>query len=55
MVTKMDNKCTKRGILSQVSSVFDPLGIVAPFVMRANALLQHIWMQGYEWDQQIDN
>ena len=54
-VAKMDRECTKRGILSQVSSVFDPLGMLAPFVMRAKGLLQRLWMQGYEWDQEIDN
>ena len=26
---------TKRNIMSQVSTIFDPLGLVAPFVMRA--------------------
>ena len=55
MVTKMDRECTKRCILSQVSSIFDPLGMAAPFVMRAKGLLQRIWMQGYDWDQEIDN
>ena len=55
MAMKLDKECTKRGILSQVSSVFDPLGMAAPFVMRAKGLLQRIWMLGYDWDQEIDD
>ena len=36
---------TKRNILSQVSTIFDPLGLVAPFVMRAKLILQQLWRQ----------
>ena len=54
-VTRMNNPCTKRGILSQVSSVFDPLGMLTPFVMRAKCLLQRVWSGGYGWDEEIDD
>ena len=54
-VAEMDKPCTKRGILSQVSSVFDPLGMLAPYVMRAKALVQDLWTHSYDWDQEIDD
>ena len=54
-VTMMDKPCTKRGILSQVSSVFDPLGMLAPYVMQAKALIQDLWTNSYDWDQEIDD
>lgn len=33
---------TRRGILSFVASVYDPLGLVAPFVFPANRMLQEL-------------
>ena len=54
-VAKFDRECTKRGILSRVSSVFDPLGMLSPSVMRAKGLLQRLWLRGYEWDHEIDD
>ena len=42
---------TQRTILSFVSSVFDPLGLLAPFTMRVRILLKSIWIQyGQRWD-----
>ena len=53
--TVMDKPCTKRGILSQVSSVFDPLGMLAPYVIRAKTIIQDLWTGSYDWDQEIDD
>lgn len=33
---------TRRGILSMVSSVYDPLGFLAPFVLKAKCILQEL-------------
>lgn len=44
---------TQRGILSMVSSVYDPLGILAPLTLPAKQLLQQLCKQGYGWDEQI--
>lgn len=38
---------TKRNILSQIATVFDPLGVVAPFILRAKILMQNPWRQSY--------
>ena len=44
---------TKRGVLSVVSSLFDPLGFLSPFVFTAKILLQELWRQKLSWDQEI--
>lgn len=37
-----DKPLTRRGILSMISSVYDPLGIVSPVVLSAKKILQDI-------------
>ena len=44
---------TKRGVLSVVSSLFDPLGFLSPFVFSAKILLQDLWRDKILWDQEI--
>ena len=44
---------TKHGVLSVVSSVFDPLGFLSPFVFSAKILLQDLWRDKIPWDQEI--
>ncbi|XP_064648573.1 uncharacterized protein LOC135500838 [Lineus longissimus] len=44
---------TKRILLSIVSTVFDPLGFLAPFIVRAKILLQSLWEKGLNWDDPI--
>ncbi|XP_077969880.1 uncharacterized protein LOC120331115 [Styela clava] len=46
---------TKRGILSVLSSIFDPMGIVAPVILRARILMQQLCRNNYEWDDEISN
>ena len=44
---------TKRGILSFVSSIFDPLGILSPSLIEPNQIIQDLWKQNVDWDEQI--
>ena len=46
-------KYTKRGILKITSSIFDPLGFLAPFILTAKLLIQELWRQKYDWDQEV--
>ena len=45
--------CTRRGILSVVSSIYDPLGMAVPFVLPAKLLLQDLCRKGLGWDDEI--
>ena len=44
---------TRRGILSVIYSMFDPLGFIAPFTMKAKLLLQMLSRMKIGWDNQI--
>ena len=44
-ISVKDRPPTRRGILSVVSSVYDPLGFAAPFTLPAKALLQDLCRQ----------
>ncbi|XP_055633508.1 uncharacterized protein LOC129773872 [Toxorhynchites rutilus septentrionalis] len=41
---------TKRTVLSQMSSLFDPLGLLGPTVVRAKIIIQALWKCQLEWD-----
>lgn len=44
---------TKRIILSIISQIFDPLGIIGPVIIKAKIILQHLWKLKLEWDEPI--
>lgn len=50
---QIDKPLTKRGILSVVSSLFDPLGFLAPFILPVKVLLQDLWRKKLDWDDEI--
>ena len=47
-------KFTKRSVLKKVATIFDPLGFLAPFTVRAKMLLQAMWSKGLQWDEPLD-
>lgn len=48
-----DRPCTRRGILSTVSSIFDPLGFVTPVLLEGKSILQDLCRDGVDWDDPI--
>ena len=48
-----DRPFTRRGILSTVSSVYDPLGLVSPCVLIGKQILQELVRDGGDWDDPI--
>ena len=46
-------KITKRVVLSLIARLFDPLGLLTPFIMLAKILFQELWKLGVEWDEEI--
>ncbi|XP_065088007.1 uncharacterized protein LOC135709538 [Ochlerotatus camptorhynchus] len=44
---------TKRQVLRIIMSIFDPLGLIAHFIIHGKVLMQHIWRAGTNWDELI--
>ena len=44
---------TKRSVLSILSRIFDPLGFVSPFILKAKILFQLICRLGLDWDDPL--
>ena len=49
-----DKPCTRRGILSTISSIYDPLGFIAPVVLVGKKILQDI-CHFNRWDEPVDD
>ena len=52
-ITLKDTPCTRRGILSTVSSVYDPIGMVAPVILQGKQILQDLCRDNIQWDQPV--
>ena len=52
---EVETSITQSKILSLVSSVFDPLGLFAPFSVHMRRLLKSIWTKnGQHWDKSVE-
>ena len=52
-ISLKDKPFTRRGILSTVSSIYDPLGFAAPFLLQGKRILQDLCKEKVEWDDPI--
>ena len=48
-----DNKPTKRQVLSEISKVFDPLGLLLPVTIRSRIFMQELWRRQLGWDDLV--
>ncbi|XP_062698516.1 uncharacterized protein LOC134284162 [Aedes albopictus] len=46
---------TKREIPRVLMTIFDPLGLIAHYLMFLKILLQEVWRSGVEWDEQLQD
>ena len=44
---------TRRGLLSVLSSVYDPLGIAGPFLLEGRSIIQELCKNDLKWDEKI--
>ncbi|XP_057380775.1 uncharacterized protein LOC130703305 [Daphnia carinata] len=44
---------TKRQLLQDISTVYDPLGFLTPIVITAKIFMQDIWRVGVDWDDPL--
>ncbi|KRY96733.1 hypothetical protein T4B_14739, partial [Trichinella pseudospiralis] len=53
LITENEKNCTKRKLISDASKLYDPLGFLTPFVVRAKILFQKLWQAGIDWDEPL--
>ena len=46
---------TRRGVLSTVASVFDPLGIISPFILKGRIIVQETCRIKSDWDTPLSS
>ncbi len=49
-----DISWTKRGVLRQLARIFDPMGLLAAFLVRGKILMQELWRRGRDWDDPLE-
>ena len=50
-----DKPCTKRGILSTITSIFGTLGFVAPIILEGNKILRELCKENTCWDEPVSD
>nr|XP_054601538.1 uncharacterized protein LOC129164687 [Nothobranchius furzeri] len=53
LVSQEEKPFTRRGILSTVNSIFDPIGFVAPVTIQGKAIVRELSIEHCEWDAPI--
>ncbi|XP_031333877.1 uncharacterized protein LOC116163886 [Photinus pyralis] len=51
-ITLPELKCTKRLILSTVARCYDPIGLIAPFILYLKLLVKELWRLNLAWDEE---
>ena len=55
-IIKMDDKApTQHELLAVLSSVYDPLGLGAPFLLKDRLIIQRLCKNNLNWDEPIDD
>ena len=52
-VLTSDDQETKRSLLSIASKLFDPMGLLSPFVICDKIMFQELWSCGLQWDDKL--
>ncbi|KAI5731279.1 hypothetical protein M8J77_007377 [Diaphorina citri] len=53
ITTVQPRNMSKRKVLSEISKLFDPLGLVSPLITSAKILMQALWQCKLSWDECI--
>ena len=49
----LQNKLTKRTVLSTIARLFDPLGLLSPITINAKIFIQDLWSLKLDWDDPL--
>lgn len=52
-VVDSQSSITKRIVLKQIASAFDPLGVFSPVILRGKLFLQTLWNENLAWDEKL--
>ena len=52
-VNLKEKRRNRRGMLSMLSSFYDPLGLVSPFILKGRLIMQDLCQEGLHWDKQV--
>ena len=47
-------KITRRSVLANVASEYDPMGLISPLILPARVMIQNSCKDGLSWDQELD-
>ncbi|XP_058979466.1 uncharacterized protein LOC101899042 [Musca domestica] len=50
---ELPHRITKRVFLSDTSTLFDPLGLIAPCTIRSKLWMQELWSANVNWDEEV--
>ena len=54
-ITLRERPLTRRGILSTVSIIYDPLGFLSPSILVGKQILQDMCRENYDWDTVVSD
>ena len=49
----MDQPLTKKGLLAMMSSIYDPLGLVPPFLLKGRKNILELCKDSFQWDHPV--
>lgn len=54
-IDKINNNgvITKRTVLSAIATIFDPLSLIGPVVVKAKMFMQQLWTNKISWDERL--
>ena len=48
-------RLTKRTVLKQIASAFDPLGLFSLVILKGKRFIQTLWNQNMPWDETLSS
>lgn len=52
-VSTEEKPFTRRGVLSMVNSIYDPLGFIAPVTIEGKSILRELTLENGDWDSPL--
>ncbi|KAJ8946909.1 hypothetical protein NQ317_015189 [Molorchus minor] len=52
-ISEIQTHVSKRTILSEISQIYDPLGLLGPIIIVAKLIIQRLWEAKVSWDDSI--